>query len=292
MRPGGSIVRKEGIVRKEAFALPVPSGDGASLCASVRSLDVSFGGRRVLHGIDADFPASRITVLLGRSGSGKTTFLRALNRLNECFEGCESSGDVRVSLGGILMPTAGPNAPSISRLRRAAGMVFQTPNPLPMSIRRNVTLPVSLAGDLSRDRLEEILRERLQEVGLWEEVADRLDSPASTLSGGQQQRLCLARALALDPELLLLDEPTASLDRDAALRIEELILSFRGRRSVILVSHNLRQARRLADVALVLSGGRIVKRLDARELGASIDDGSLLDEAYGDADPADSTPSA
>lgn len=171
-------------------------------------------------------------------------------------------------------------------------MVFQTPNPLPMSIRRNITLPVSLAGDLSRDRLEEILRERLQEVGLWEEVADRLDSPASTLSGGQQQRLCLARALALDPELLLLDEPTASLDRDAALRIEELILSFRGRRSVILVSHNLRQARRLADVALVLSGGRIVKRLDARELGASIDDGSLLDEAYEDADPADAAPSA
>ena len=171
-------------------------------------------------------------------------------------------------------------------------MVFQTPNPLPMSIRRNVTLPVSLAGDLSRDRLEEILMERLQEVGLWEEVADRLDSPASTLSGGQQQRLCLARALALDPELLLLDEPTASLDRDAALRIEELILSFRGRRSVILVSHNLRQARRLADVALVLSGGRIVKRLDARELGASIDDGSLLDEAYEDADPADAAPSA
>lgn len=134
--------------------------------------------------------------------------------------------------------------------------------------------------------------ERLQEVGLWEEVADRLDSPASTLSGGQQQRLCLARALALDPELLLLDEPTASLDRDAALRIEELILSFRGRRSVILVSHNLRQARRLADAALVLSGGRIVKRLDARALGASIDDGSLLDEAYGDADPADAAPSA
>ena len=215
-------MRKKGIVRKEAFALPVPSGDGAPLCASVRSLDVSFGGRRVLHGIDADFPALRITVLLGRSGSGKTTFLRALNRLNECFEGCESSGDVRVSLGGILRPTAGPNAPSVSRLRRAAGMVFQTPNPLPMSIRRNVTLPVSLAGDLSRDRLEEILRERLQEVGLWEEVADRLDSPASTLSGGQQQRLCLARALALDPELLLLDEPTASLDRDAAFRIEKL----------------------------------------------------------------------
>ena len=155
----------------EAFALPVPSGDGAPLCASVRSLDVSFGGRRVLHGIDADFPALRITVLLGRSGSGKTTFLRALNRLNECFEGCESSGDVRVSLGGILRPTAGPNASFVSRLRRAAGMVFQTPNPLPMSIRRNVTLPVLLAGDLSRDRLEEILMERLQEVGLWEEVA-------------------------------------------------------------------------------------------------------------------------
>ena len=253
------------------------------LCASVRSLCVSFGGRRVLHDIDADFPARRITVLLGRSGSGKSTLLRSLNRLNECFEGYEGSGEVRVSLDGALRPAAGPGAPDLSRLRRAAGMVFQTPNPLPMSIRRNVTLPLSLASSFSPPlpgELEKVLRARLTEAGLWEEVADRLDAPASSLSGGQQQRLCLARALALEPELLLLDEPTASLDRTAAGRIEDLILSFRGRRSVVLVSHSLSQARRLADLALVLSDGRIVGRLSAKALGTAIDDGSLAERAY------------
>ena len=254
--------------------------DSFSLCAAVRSLRVSFGGRRVLHGVDADFPARKVTVLLGRSGSGKTTLLRALNRLNECFEDCGTSGDVRVALGGRLLPVEGPDAPSLPRLRRAAGMVFQTPNPLPMSIRRNITLPLSLALEkkLSRDRekLEAIVRERLLEVGLWDEVADRLDAPAASLSGGQQQRLCLARALALDPELLLLDEPTASLDRAAAHTIEELILSFKGRRSVILVSHSLRQARKLADSALVLSDGRIVRRLSAEALRGSVEDEDLF----------------
>lgn len=256
-------------------------GNETALCASVRSLCVSFGGRRVLHGIGVDFPARKITVLLGRSGSGKTTLLRALNRLNECFEGCESSGEVRVSLGGRLLPVRGQDAPSLSRLRRAAGMVFQTPNPLPMSIRKNLTLPLSLAQDkkFSRERLEAILKERLEEVGLWDEVADRLDASAEGLSGGQQQRLCLARSLALDPELLLLDEPTASLDQTAARKIEDLILSFRGRRSVILVSHSLRQARKLADLALVLSDGRVVKRLSAEELDVSIDERALLEES-------------
>lgn len=254
--------------------------DATSLCAVVRSLRVAFGGRQVLHDVDADFPALRITVLLGRSGSGKTTLLRALNRLNECFEGCRSSGEVRVAFGGRLLPVQGVAAPSLPRLRRAAGMVFQTPNPLPMSIRRNITLPLSLAANLSREELEGALRKHLQEVGLWDEVADRLDTSAASLSGGQQQRLCLARALALDPELLLLDEPTASLDRAAAQRIEDLILSFRGRRSIILVSHSLTQARRLADLALVLSDGRIVRRLNAGELGASLDDGSLVEGVY------------
>lgn len=261
-----------------------PAGSGpvaiSPLCAAVRSLNVSFGGRRVLHDVRADFPALRITVLLGRSGSGKSTLLRSLNRLNECFEGYEGSGDVRVALGGRLSPTVGADAPPAPRLRRAAGMVFQTPNPLPMSIRKNITLPLSLASNLPRDRIEEILEARLREVGLWEEVSDRLDAPASTLSGGQQQRLCLARALALDPELLLLDEPTASLDQAAALKVEDLLLSLRGRRSIILVSHSLRQARKLADLALVLAGGRIARRLDAVELGNAIDDGSLLEGMY------------
>ena len=256
--------------------------DHSNLCACVRSLCVSFGGRQALHGVDADFPTRKVTVLLGRSGSGKTTLLRALNRLNECFEGCASSGEVRVALGGRLLPAEGPDAPPLPRLRRAAGMVFQTPNPLPMSIRRNIALPLSLALEkkLSRERIETIVRERLQEVGLWDEVADRLDAPAASLSGGQQQRLCLARALALDPELLLLDEPTASLDQAAAQKIENLILSFRGRRSVILVSHNLRQAQTLADLALVLSGGRIVRRLDAEGLDAAVHEGSLLESTY------------
>lgn len=228
-----------------------------TFCASVRGLDISFGGHPALREVCVDFPQGKVSVLLGRSGSGKTTLLRSLNRLNECFEGYRGKGEVLVNLGGAASPVRGSKALPLSELRRSVGMVFQTPNPLPLSIRRNMTMPLSLVAGMGRREAEASMERALTEVGLWEEVRGRLDHPALGLSGGQQQRLCLARALALKPEILLLDEPTASLDRLSAGRIEELILSFRERYSVVMVSHSLSQARRLADLLIVMAEGRV-----------------------------------
>ncbi len=250
------------------------------LCASVRGLRVAFGGREILHGIDADFPARRVSVILGRSGSGKSTLLRSLNRLNECFDGWRGGGDVRVRLGGSLVPVSGAGAPALTELRRRAGMVFQNPNPLPVSVRRNITLPLELTLGVSRAEAESALRRTLEQTGLWDEVRDRLDVSARSLSGGQQQRLCLARALALSPDLLLLDEPTASLDRAASRTVEDLILALAGKISVIMVSHSLRQASRLADYAVIMAEGRVLRACGGDGLKASLEDGSLVREAF------------
>ncbi len=249
-------------------------------CAVVRSLKVAFGEREILHGIDASFPANKVSVILGRSGSGKSTLLRSLNRLNECFDGWRGSGDVSVRLGGKMVPVAGAGAPPLTELRRRVGMVFQSPNPLPVSIRRNITLPLELTLKVSRSQADELLREVLTQSGLWNEVSDRLDASALSLSGGQQQRLCLARALVLKPDLLLLDEPTASLDQTAAARVEDLILSLAGRISVIMVSHSLQQAARLADHAVVMVEGAVLRTCDRTGLRSALDDGSLLREAF------------
>ena len=221
----------------------------------VEKLSVSFGGKRVVHGLDFSVAAGGLTFLLGRSGSGKTTLLRAINRLNECLPGCATSGRVHLQLGGAWVDAY---ATPVDNLRRRVGMVFQTPNVLPLSIARNLVMPLRVSLGLSADEAHARMEEALREAHLWREVHDRLDAPAATLSGGQQQRLCLARALALRPEILLLDEPTASLDFKAAQRIEELLLELRSRYTLLVVSHSLGQARRLADALFVLrDGGRI-----------------------------------
>ena len=249
-------------------------------CATVCGLKVAFYEREILHGVDAVFPAGKVSVVLGRSGSGKSTLLRSINRLNECFDGWRGEGDVRVLLGGVLVPAAGAGAPPLTELRRRAGMVFQTPNPLPVSIRRNITLPLELTLNMSRSQAEEAMRESLELTGLWNEVSGRLDAPALSLSGGQQQRLCLARALALKPDLLLLDEPTASLDQTAAGTVEELILALKEKVSVIMVSHSLQQAARLADHAVIMADGRVLRVCDGAGLKAALDDGPLIREAF------------
>ena len=226
-------------------------------CVVIEGLKVSFSGREILHGLNVEFPANKISVILGRSGSGKSTLLRSINRLNELFDGYQGEGEIKVSLNDNLVSISGKNAPELTELRRKVGMVFQSPNPLPVSIRKNITLPLELAFNISGSEREKILTEKLEQVGLWEEVKDRLNSPALSLSGGQQQRLCLARALALKPDLLLLDEPTASLDRAAAEKVEDMILSLKEKLSVLEVSHSLQQADKLADYAILLKDGCI-----------------------------------
>ena len=242
-----------------------PLNPAPANAVELRNLRVGFANREVLHGVDADFPARAATVLVGRSGSGKTTLLRALNRLNECFEGAQTAGLARAWLDGEWVDLYGGRMP-VTELRRRVGMVFQTPNLLPLSVERNLTMPLRQVLGLSRAAAREAACAALAEAMLWEEVKDRLASPALELSGGQQQRLCLARALALGPEVLLLDEPTASLDFLAARGIEELLSRLKTRYTLVVVSHSLSAAARLADRLLVLRDGQVAARLDRAEL--------------------------
>lgn len=235
-------------------------------CAKIKDLSVSFHGRKAISNINTELPSCGITVLLGRSGSGKTTFLRSLNRLNEIIEGYEGSGNVNLFLGGRSRDIYSDDAPEPTELRRRVGMVFQTPNPLPMSIRRNIILPLSLIPGSKKTENEERMESVLKTTGLWDEVKDRLDTPAGRLSGGQQQRLCLARILALEPEILLLDEPTASLDRRASEVIEKHLLSLKNKYCIVMISHSVRQALKLGSHFIFLRGGNIVASFSKGEL--------------------------
>lgn len=236
-----------------------------SIVAQLRQLTVSFAGKTIVHDLSLDIHDRQITVLIGRSGSGKTTLLRALNRLNEEFPDCVTQGQIALDLGDGLAAITGSAAPPLTVLRRQVGMVFQTPNVLPVSIWRNVALPLEKLTTLPAPALRQRVEKSLQDVGLWHEVSQRLHQPADRLSGGQQQRLCLARTLALEPRILLLDEPTASLDIIAAREIEQLLLQLAERYAIVMVSHSLSQARRLAQRLLVLDSGQLVKSLNPQD---------------------------
>jgi len=246
---------------------------------TVENLHVSFAGREVLHNLSAEFGRGQITVILGRSGSGKTTCLRAFNRLNECFPESATRGSVRLKLQGEWRDIYQDAIP-LTELRRRVGMVMQTPHLLPVSVAANLALPVKLVLGRPRREIPSRVEWALKEAHLWEEVQDRLDAPAHTLSGGQQQRLCLARLLALEPEILLVDEPTASLDFRASLKVEELLLSLKERYPIIAVSHSLSQARRLADAALIFKDGSVVQRLSREDLQAPDTLQALLEEIF------------
>lgn len=215
-------------------------------------LKVWYGEKQVLHGISLGTHKGEVLGLIGPSGCGKTTFLRCLNRLTELSPGARIEGDVR--LDGV---DTYDRSLDVNRLRRRIGMVFQQPNPFPMSIFENVAyvLREQARRRPRRAALAERVEEALTHAGLWDEVKDTLDQPALRLSGGQQQRLCIARALAADPEVLLMDEPCSALDPRSTAAIEELIKQLRDDLAVIVVTHNLGQARRISDrVAFLLSG--------------------------------------
>ena len=221
-----------------------------------RDLCLYLNTRAVLKQVTLEVPRHGITVLLGRSGSGKTSFLRCLNRLHDCIGKSRMQGRVELLLDGRLQDIGRLHGEEeLSSLRRQVGMVFQTPNVLPASMEQNLLLPLQLAAGLSQEEARDRARRSLEAVGLWTEVHDRLREPASSLSGGQQQRLCLARTLALEPQILLLDEPTASLDPASTRRIEDLLLHLAERYAIILVSHGITQARRLASRLLFFDNG-------------------------------------
>jgi len=224
-------------------------------------LTLSFAQKVIVAGVSADFRPGAVTALIGPTGSGKTTLLRTLNRLNDHLQGYAHTGDVLLDGRSIWAPDV-----DMMALRRRVGMVFQRPNPFPMSIMENVTSGLRAQKLSSRRQLNDIAVQRLTEVGLWDAVANRLRDSPFRLSGGQQQLLCQARALAVNPEVLLLDEPTSSLDPAATEAIEALVRSLVPALTVVIVTHNLAQARRISDQTMFLYQGRLVEHGDTAEL--------------------------
>lgn len=210
----------------------------------VRDFVVSYGKKTVLSQVSLDIYKGCITALIGPSGCGKTSFLTALNRLTDYHERAQVNGQILFDGQDLLQDPV-----DTLRLRRRIGMIFQRPNPFPLSIWRNLELPLKEHGVRDRQTRQRKIEQALKDVGLWEEVSDRLDASALALSGGQQQRLCIARALVLEPEILLMDEPCSALDPISSGVVEELILRLRGHYTVVIVTHNLAQARRVANYA-------------------------------------------
>ena len=224
---------------------------------SVTDLSIAAGKRSILHWVNLDFVPGMCHVVLGPSGSGKTTLLRSLNRLVDLFPELSVTGTITVPWDGARREILNSGV-AAEEVRRRVGMVFQNPHVLPVTIRENFRIPLRAVLGLEQEEIAARLERTLRQTGLWAEVRDRLDTPAARLSGGQQQRLCLARALALDPAVLLLDEPTANLDFRATAAIEDLILGLKRERLMIVVSHSLDQAARLADRVVVMDEGRVV----------------------------------
>lgn len=242
----------------------------------VNDFSLSFGDKKVLDHVTLNCTKNRISVIIGRSGSGKSTFLRSLNRLNEAFPACSFSGTIKLLLNKQWIDIHAGTM-RIEDIRHRVGMVFQSPNVLPMSIKKNMTLPLALVAGMSRSERYAAMEQALMEAQLWEEVKDRLGDQAVTLSGGQQQRLCLARALALKPEILLLDEPTASLDQKAARRIEELIIELGKKYTLVVVSHSLRQTRTIGEEIFVFREGR-AEAAFSRETFLNCDPATIMEE--------------
>jgi phosphate transport system ATP-binding protein len=243
-----------------ALARPAGSGDaagdaGAPLKIDVQDLDFYYGAKQALTGITIGMRANLVTAFIGPSGCGKSTFLRTLNRMNDIIVGARVAGSVKIDGLDVYAPGT-----DVVGLRRRVGMVFQKSNPFPKSIFENVAYGVRLNGLVeNKAQLRERVEESLRQAALWEEVKDRLHDSALALSGGQQQRLCIARALAIKPEVLLMDEPASALDPIATQRIEELIYQLKKTYTIVIVTHNMQQAARVSDDTAFFWLGKLVE---------------------------------
>ena len=219
-----------------------------------KTLNLWYGEHHALHDVSLSVPEKSITALIGPSGCGKSTFLKTLNRMNDLIPGVKITGEVNYKGQNILAPSV-----DVSALRREIGMVFQKPNPFPMSIYDNVAYGPRTHGVRGKAKLDDIVERSLRGAAIWDEVKDRLKKNALGLSGGQQQRLCIARALAVEPEVLLMDEPTSALDPISTSRIEELALELKERYTIVIVTHNMQQAVRISDRTAFFLLGELVE---------------------------------
>ena len=226
---------------------------------SVKGLDLHYGDFHALKDVNLDINAKEITAFIGPSGCGKSTFLKTLNRMNDLVEGCKITGDVRLDGENIY------SGMDVSQLRKRVGMVFQKPNPFPMSIYDNIAYGPRTHGIHNKAKLNEIVETSLRQAAIWDEVKDRLNKSALGMSGGQQQRLCIARALAVQPEVILMDEPTSALDPISTSKIEDLVIELKKDYTIIMVTHNMQQATRVSDKTVFFLLGEIIESGDTEK---------------------------
>ena len=227
---------------------------------SISNMNLYYGDFHALKDVSLDIPANQITAFIGPSGCGKSTFLKSLNRMNDLVEGCKITGSILLDGEDIYGDM------DVNLLRKRVGMVFQKPNPFPMSVYDNVAYGPRTHGIRSRKKLDEIVEKSLRNAAIWDELKDRLDKSALGLSGGQQQRLCIARALAVEPEVLLMDEPTSALDPISTSKIEDLVLDLKKDYTIVMVTHNMQQATRVSDQTVFFLLGEIIESAPTEQL--------------------------
>lgn len=226
----------------------------------VKNLNLHYGKFHALKDVNMEIPEKQITAFIGPSGCGKSTFLKCLNRMNDLVEGCNITGDVKLDGEDIF------DGMDVNLLRKRVGMVFQNPNPFPMSVYDNIAYGPRTHGIHSKEKLDEIVERSLKQAAIWDELKDRLKKSALGLSGGQQQRLCIARALAVEPEVLLMDEPTSALDPISTSKIEDLAMELKHDYTIIMVTHNMQQETRIADKTAFFLLGQVIEFDDTEKM--------------------------
>lgn len=226
----------------------------------IEDFSLYYGKKQALYHISLEIDERKVTAFIGPSGCGKSTLLKSINRMNDLSGICQTEGSIFYGDQNLYGPV------DVSQLRRRIGMVFQKPTPFPMSIYDNIAYGPRTHHIKKKDQLDAIVEQSLKDAALWDEVRDRLDRPASSLSGGQQQRLCIARALAVQPEILLMDEPTSALDPISTYKIEELILKLKEKYTIVIVTHNMQQARRIADKTAFFWMGNLIEYASTAQL--------------------------
>lgn len=228
---------------------------------SIKDMDLWYGDFQALHGVSLEIPKNEITAFIGPSGCGKSTLIKSLNRMNDLVEGCRIEGDILLDGKDVYK-----NSMDVNALRKSVGMVFQQPNPFPMSIYNNIAYGPRTHGVKNKKQLDEIVEKSLRGAAIWEEVKDDLNKNALSISGGQQQRICIARALAVQPEVLLMDEPTSALDPISTAKIEELVTELKEKYTIVMVTHNMQQASRVSDHTAFFFNGRIIESGNTRDM--------------------------